>query len=165
MLGGYPKTSPAQFGDLPNDLATDQVFTAIFGKDYDKNTFSNACATRVSLGLLNGGVKLSRVAYNITNPTHRFINKGIETSAKNLKDTLSKNTHWGETDVIICKPTSLQEVANIIGKRNGVYFIIGGFGGSVSGHTTLWIEKFGNVIGGHHYISSGGSIYFWELGE
>lgn len=138
-------------------------FTSLFGENYDRKTFSNACATRVSLGLLNGGVKLSKVAYNIQNPKHRFVNKGIETSAKNLRDTLSKSVHWGEADVIICKPKSLQEVAGIIGTRNGVYFIIGGFGGGISGHTTLWIGKFGNVIGGNNCATNGGSIYFWEL--
>lgn len=51
----YPKNAAGT-----DDKDADIVFKEILGDNYDKNTFSNACATRVSLGLLNGGVSVKK---------------------------------------------------------------------------------------------------------
>lgn len=156
---GYPKSGSG-------DLGAEEVFTSILGENYDTKIFSNACATRVSLGLLNGNMKVA-TAFPIQNPKHQFYGKGFQSSARGLKDWLSKPNVWGVADVIICNPTSLEEVVSKINHsnrvRNGVYIIVDGFSRGISGHATLWIGKQGNVIGGNHFIGIGKEIHFWEL--
>ncbi|WP_123806073.1 hypothetical protein [Neisseria chenwenguii] len=41
-----------------DDEPASAVFIKILGKNYDTATFGNACATRVSLGLINGGMRI-----------------------------------------------------------------------------------------------------------
>lgn len=163
VFEGHPKSGTFLPNGLPEDLETEKVFTAVFGSGYDKTIFGNACATRVSLGLLQANVTISPKAFNITNTKHRFHSKGIETSARKLQETLTKM--WGQADVIVTNVTTYQQVGDKIGSRNGVYFIIGGFGGRVSGHATLWVGGYKNVIGANHYTQNkvGRTVYFWEL--
>jgi hypothetical protein len=60
---GYPKSG----GD---DLPAPSVFSSVLAaRDYDPAIFSNACATRISLGLLEGGMVVKR-SFTITNKTH-----------------------------------------------------------------------------------------------
>lgn len=72
---------------------------------------------------------------------------------------------WGQADVIINNVITYRQVGDTIGSRNGIYFILGGFGGGVSGHATLWIGGYKNVIGNNHYAQNqtGRTVYFWEL--
>ncbi|MGB4847910.1 MAG: T6SS effector amidase Tae4 family protein [Saprospiraceae bacterium] len=152
---GYPKNN-SETDDLPAEL----VFKEILGENYDKSTFTNACATRVSLGLLDGGMDVKR-EFNIQKG--KFKGKGFIASAKNLQVWLSKTTVWNSPDEFIKGPSTLSDVQNRINGRNGVYTIIGGFGGGVTGHATLWVGSKKDVIGGHNYVDYGGDIYFWEL--
>lgn len=161
---GYPKNQSAT-----DDESAPLVFANLLGSNYDKSTFGNACATRVSLGLINGGMRV-KASYRIQNRQHPFYNKGFITSALGLKDWLSLPSIWGEADTIICNPKTIDEVANQINRgriKNGIYIIIGGFTLPTTGHATLWIGNKQNVIGGHHYIleNSGHEqkVYFWEL--
>lgn len=110
---------------------------------------------------MHGGVTV-KPGYRITNTNHIYYRKGFQPSAIRLKDLLSQTDYWGEADVIICQSTSLQQVANIIGSRNGVYFVIGNLG-SASGHATLWLGNHKNVINNANYAHRGGNIFFWEL--
>lgn len=158
VYAGYPKNESGT-----DDRNTEEVFISILGEDVynkHKNIFTNACATRVSLGLLNSGMSV-KPEFRIYKGIHK--GKMFTASAINLKDWLSKESNWGSADIFIKSPTSLSQVQSKIGKKDGVYFIIGGFGGSVSGHATLWIGAIQNVIGGHHYIGGVGDVYFWEL--
>jgi hypothetical protein len=155
VYSGYPKTASGF-----DDKDTDAVFKEILGDNYDKTTFTNACATRVSLGLLEGGMLL-RKDFVIQQGKHR--GKGFIASAKKLQVWLSASSVWGTPDEIIIKPSTLSEVQNRINGRNGVYLIIGGFSGGISGHATLWIGSSNDVVGRHNYIGNGGSVYFWEL--
>jgi hypothetical protein len=154
VYNGYPKDSSS------NDLNAVDVFTSILGTNYDKIKFSNACATRVSLGLLNGNMNVKR---------EFIIQKGIFkgkffiASAINLKNWLSQKSIWGKADEIINGPTDLSNVQSIIAGRNGVYIIIGGFSGGVTGHASLWVGSKKDIISIHNYIDYGGDIYFWEL--
>lgn len=152
---GYPKNAA---GD--DDLPADQVFTSILGPDYDSGTFTNACATRVSLGLLNGGMNVKK---EFLISVGKFKGKGFIASAINLKNWLSLSSVWGTADEIMTNASSLSSVAAKINGRNGVYTIIGGFGAGVTGHATLWIGANDNVVGGHNYIGGAGDVYFWEL--
>lgn len=152
---GYPKN---EAGD--DDLDADSVFKSILGDDYDRLIFTNACATRVSLGLLNGGVNVKK---DFLIQKGKFKGKGFIASAINLKKWLEMVDVWGQPDEKIVGPADLTDVQNTIGAKNGVYTIIGGFGAGVSGHATLWVGANKNVIGEHNYISLGGDIYFWEL--
>ncbi|OXA85892.1 T6SS effector amidase Tae4 family protein [Flavobacterium hercynium] len=157
---GYPKNATNT-----DDLPATTIFTDLLGSNYDKAIFGNACATRVSLGLLNGKMVV-KTAFKITNKKHAFYNKGFQTSASGLQTWLSKKDVWGEADVIVKGPSDISTVASKINDKtikNGVYIILGGFGGGISGHATLWIGANKNVIGGHNYVDYGGTVYFWEL--
>ncbi|MDD3005443.1 T6SS effector amidase Tae4 family protein [Flavobacterium sp.] len=152
---GYPKNNSGT-----DDENADIVFKSILGDNYDRETFTNACATRVSLGLLNGGVTVKK---DFLIQKGEFKGKGFIASAINLKDWLSRSEVWGNADEEIQGPSDLVDVKSAIDNRNGIYIIIGGFGGGVSGHATLWIGTQKDAFGGHNYVSYGGSVYFWEL--
>ena len=157
---GYPKNATNT-----DDLPATSIFPELLGDDYDKSIFGNACATRVSLGLLNGKMTV-KTAFKITNKKHIFFNKGFQTSASGLQIWLSKKNVWGSADVKVTGPSDINTVADKINEKkikNGVYIILGGFGGGISGHATLWIGNNRNVIGGHNYVDYGGTVYFWEL--
>lgn len=160
VYNGYPKND-----DNTDDLPATLVFPKILGDNYDKGIFGNACATRVSLGLINGRMTV-KTAFKITNKKHVFFNKGFQTSASGLHAWLSKKNVWGDADVKVTGPSDINTVAKKINDKtikNGVYIILGGFGGGISGHATLWIGANENVIGGHNYVDYGGTVYFWEL--
>lgn len=146
----------ADGGDLP----AQEVFASIFGDNYDRDTFKNACATRVSLGLLAGGMKVFK-SFNVDIGIYK--DKGIMTSASGLRRWLSKIEVWGPADTIIKNSNSFKVVSQTIASRNGVYIVEGGFSGGVTGHATLWVGANNNAINGSHYADIGGTIYFWEL--
>jgi len=175
VYAGYPKTD-----DGTNDIPSKKVFAEVFGendfyfpkeeciytklgKKGVKIDMKNACATRVSLGLINAKMKVM-AEFNILNSKNPNKGKGIIVNAKLLKNFLTEE--WGEADVIISKrPKTLNEVAGEInagGERNGVYIILGGFRPPINGHATLWIGADRDVIGKHSYVNAD-TIYFWEL--
>lgn len=155
VYDGYPKNESGT-----DDKDADTVFKEILGNNYDKSIFTNACATRVSLGLLNGGVNV-RKDFLIQKGNYK--GKGFIASAINLKNWLNQSSIWGSPDETFTGPADITDVRSKIDSRNGVYTIIGGFGEGVSGHATLWVGAENDVIGDHNYISYGGDIYFWEL--
>lgn len=155
VYNGYPKNSTGTA-----DRDADTVFKEILGDNYNTSTFTNACATRVSLGLLNGGVNVRK---DFIIQKGKFKGKGFIASAINLKNWLIQSSIWGSPDETFKGPADITDVRSKIGSRNGVYTIIGGFGAGVSGHATLWVGSENDVIGDNNYISSGGDIYFWEL--
>jgi hypothetical protein len=152
---GYPKTSNSL-----DDMPASDLFSILLGINYDSDIFSNACATRVSLGLINAG---NEVRKDFVIQQGKYKGKGFIASAINLKNWLSLPSVFGEADEILEAPDNLTNVASTLCQRNGIYIIIGGFGGGVSGHATLWIGKNMNVIGEHNYIDPARTIYFWEL--
>lgn len=152
---GYPKVNPGT--PYENDLPAPKVFTSIFGANYDKVTFGNACATRLSLGLINAKIKV-KTEYSIAEGPNK--GKGIIVSAVNMGNWL-KDKQLGKPDEKIENPKSFNEVANKIGKRRGIYILISNDSRWASGHATLWHD--GNAIGGHNYYEHAKVIYFWEL--
>lgn len=151
---GYPKT-----GDGSDDMPTRDVFSSILGSIDDPVKFDNACATRVSLGLLNSGVEVKK---DFLVQIGQFKGKGFIASAQGLKEWLSNSLIFGKPDIVIQNPSNLTEVKNKINSKNGIYIVLGGFH-NVSGHATLWLGNKKDVIGGHNYVSNSGIIYFWEL--
>ena len=129
---GYPKNKSET-----DDLPAPDVFLSIFEKKYyeaNVSLFSNACATRVSLGLIEGGM-LVKTAFKITKKGHKYINKGFQTSAIGLKNWLSQENVWGSADEFIeaknkgvynsaIPDITLVDVQNKIKNRNGVYQIL-----------------------------------------
>lgn len=155
---GYPKNASGT-----DDLPAPDVFKEILGENYDTSIFNNACATRVSLGLIGGNMSV-RKDFMIQTGVNK--GKGFITSARGLKQWLEKDSVWGSADVNVAGQSDINSVADRIndnGVKNGVYIILGGFGGGISGHATLWIGNNRDVIGGHNYVDYGGDIYFWEL--
>lgn len=155
VFEGYPKNEAGN-----DDQNAVEVFTSILGENYDRDIFTNACATRVSLGLLNGGTNVEK---NFLIQKGKFKGKGFIASAIGLKKWLSRSDVWGSPDNTIEGPTDLVDVQKFIGNKNGVYIILGGFSADISGHATLWIGATKNAFGGHNYISYGGTVNFWEL--
>lgn len=153
---GYPKSGS-------DDMPAPEVFSSILAAEhYKKDVFSNACATRVSLGLLEGGMRV-RPAFNITNNAHKFFGRGFQSSAQGLFNWLSSSTVFGRPDISIEGPTDIESVRKEIGSKNGIYIILGGFSEGITGHATLWIGANKDVVGGHNYADYGGSVFFWEL--
>ncbi|WP_164465219.1 T6SS effector amidase Tae4 family protein [Chryseobacterium lactis] len=152
---GYPKVNPGTPSE--NDMPASKVFTTIFGSNYDKTVFSNACATRVSLGLINAKIKV-KTEYTIKEGPNK--DKGITVSAANM-GTWLKEKQFGKPDEEIKNPKSFNEVADKIGDRKGIYILISNDARWASGHATLWHD--GNAIGGHNYYEHAKVIYFWEL--
>jgi Type VI secretion system (T6SS), amidase effector protein 4 len=163
VYAGYPK-------DGDHDLPEEALFISVFGPGYDRNIFSNGCATRLSIALLHGGMRVNP-EFPINESTHRFNKQLITVSATNMINWL--NQVWGKADVVITAidrlhANTLSDVAIKIGNRNGVYAMrpfnpsnrgIDPF--DASGHVTIWVGN--NVFGGHHYIDRAREIYFWEL--
>lgn len=181
VYDGYPKIG-TNYNDVKDEDAI-RIFEDIFTKagyqklneERRKNNLSeikDACATRVSLGLLNGSSQVSR-EFQVINNKNKFYLKGISTSASSLRIKLEEL--WGKANVVI-QPYNGRTIDNVAeeikknGYKNGVYIIIGGFADGISGHATLWIgerkredNKVGDVIGGKNYADYLGTIYFWEL--
>lgn len=156
VYDGYPKTGN-------DDEPATSIFPKILGDNYDKSTFGNACATRVSLGLINGKMVVRK---DFLIQKGDFKGEGFIASAGSLKKWLEHKNVWGPADVTVDGPSDINTVADKInegGVKNGVYLILGGFGGGITGHATLWIGSNRDVIGGHNYVSYGGTISFWEL--
>lgn len=153
---GYPKSGN-------DDLPAPDVFASVLTeRDYDPAIFSNACATRVSLGLLEGGMTVKR-SFNITNRAHRFAGRGFVSSAKDLDAWLFRPSVFGNPDISIVGPTTLKDLQSQIGSKNEIYIMLGGFGDGVTGHATLWVGAQKDVIGGHNYADYPGTVHFWEL--
>lgn len=128
------------------------------GSGYDSKTFTNACATRLSLGLLNAGIQPRR---EFTVQMGQFKGKGITSSAVNMVNWLRSNL--GAPDVTVEKPLSEAAIIQKIGNKKGIYAMLpknaSTFG--ASGHVTLWHN--GNAIGNNNYYSEARVVYFWEL--
>ncbi|OOF38728.1 hypothetical protein BKK50_11315 [Rodentibacter rarus] len=154
---GYPKIEK---DGMIYDLDAQSVFISILGKNYDQVTFGNACATRLSLGLINANVKIKK-EYIVTEG--KFKGKFITASAINMVKWLHRN--FGDPDETIKFPQTYEEIVNAIGDRKGIYAMIPEKPDAfrASGHVTLWVN--GDVIGGrsHSYYSSAYEVYFWEL--
>ncbi len=161
VYDGYPKTSGGSASE--DDLPASTIFTAVFGPNYDLDTYSNACGTRVSLALLAGGMpRIGSRNIKITVKTHVYYDKSIEPGAAKLKEFLENK--WGKPEQTIKAPVTLNDVSIKLKDKKGIYIMIPKspqlFG--ASGHATLWTGK--RVIGDHYYISDNTfAIYFWEL--
>jgi hypothetical protein len=174
VFEGYPKivtlknTNDLLDGKNTDDIPALEVFSSLFGKDYDQVLFGNACATRLSLGLIKAEMKLKP---EFTIKYGDYKNKGIITSAINMKVWLSRKDVFGNPDVTIKEPNPKQigDVIKELKDKKGIYIMLPykkgdnaferNFG--ASGHVTLWLGS--DVIGGHNYIKYAKEVYFWEL--
>lgn len=169
---GYPKTTNHQ------DLPAEKVFENVFGTNYDKKTFGDACGTRVSLALITGGVNVKN-DFRITNRKFHLYGGGFIASAIGLKNWLSRDDVFGKADIIIqekykgqpfdkSKPDiTLKEVQNKIGSKNGIYIMLPKSGyfstSATTGHATLWVGRNRNAISGKNHAIGAKEIHFWEL--
>jgi len=86
------------------------------------------------------------------------------TDVKELKEWLSKKDVWGTPDRIKA-PKQLDDLRKnkkMNGKK-GVCIILKSGNSSEKGYATLW--KNNNLMGGHDYIGTDCTIYFWDLEE
>jgi len=190
VYNGYPKKQTALYDmDLPPEFVFfDKEKGILFDNVPNRDTFQNACATRVSIALIKAGMELEG-RYQIQKGDLK--DKYFIVSAEKLQKYLYKS--WGRAEVKIEKKdiegivnkdygarknfNAIREKINCDCKsRNGIYIILGGFGGDITGHATLWIGNHNKVqyndtirdFDGHFTdyggnIDKGGVIYFWEL--
>jgi len=177
VYNGYPKRD----GILPEydeELPTEEVFELIFGENYDKNMFTNACATRVSIALLGAGITIGKKVKIVTieKKIEEVDTTKITLNYKNLKEkrviTGASTMHgwlvkeWGEPkgEFKITKPKSLEEILEKFRGKKGIYTMLPptpkDFGG-ITGHCTLWTGK--NAFGGNHYAKEAYAVHLWEL--
>jgi hypothetical protein len=144
--------------------STHRIFAHIFKKDYNAkaNTYGgrNAGATRLSIALIESGVKLRR---DFLTKASDLAERGFIASVREVHAWLSTPTPdgWGNADIIIPGGSTLAEVAQRIGARNGVYIVLND--NHEDDVATLWEHTRGDVIEGKNNIDKGGTIYFWEL--
>jgi hypothetical protein len=144
--------------------STHRIFEYIFGTDYnaEANTYGgrNAGATRLSIALIEAGVKLRR---EFLTKADDLTKRGFIASVRDLHAWLSTPTPdvWGNPDITIPGGSTLAKVARRIGERNGVYIILNN--NHKDDVATLWQYDKGDVIEGKNNIDKGGTIYFWEL--
>ncbi|MDO4908182.1 T6SS effector amidase Tae4 family protein [Neisseria sp.] len=140
------------------DLPASQVFASVFGSGYDTNTFSNACATRLSLGLLNAGIQ-PRKEFPVKEG--RFKGKSVTTSAVNMVNWLRSN--FGTPDITVENPITKTAISAKIGNRKGIYAMLpkSTTEFNASGHVTLWHNN--SAIGNNDFAAYARVVYFWEL--
>jgi hypothetical protein len=156
VYAGYPLVNrETTWGE---DQSGHDVFVSIFGENYDRRIFTNACATRVSIALNKANYAV-RKDFLISHGELR--GKGIISSAIQLKNWLAEPSRFGEPDVKILSPSSLTDVQAAIGPKKGIYILEAKNYQWASGHATLWHD--GNAIGKHNYFDYAKEIFFWEL--
>jgi hypothetical protein len=174
VYNGYPMQHRGTYDE--RDETKEQVFRSILGEKYDTKTFNNACATRVSIALINAHMTVRR-DFRVQVGEHA--GKGFIASASELHRWLSEPDNWNTADITVDKSdknmfpgkTNLEIIREKIGGRKGVYIILGGFKNGITGHATLWTGN--DVVGGKDegvddntyssHIDKGATVYFWEL--
>lgn len=158
VLDGYPLNRLRT-----DDMSTHEVFEMVFGKNYDRTLFTNACATRVCVGLNEAGIDVRK---DFIGQTGKMKGKGVIASAIKLRKWLTFK--FGEADLVLKNPKDFAEVSKAINGRQGIYIMHpkkGAFSSaSITGHATLWVGgTYNNAVGLHNYIQEAKSIYFWSL--
>ncbi|GLS02953.1 hypothetical protein GCM10007860_00960 [Chitiniphilus shinanonensis] len=156
------------YQNMAENKSTGELFADLFGPNYDQAIFFNSCATRVSIALLNSGVKSVGSAFNIQQGPLK--GKGITTSAVGMKNFLK--TIWGSPEVPDFKTdatTTLADLQASIGSRTGVFSFVSSdpraFG--ATGHITIWNGT--DVVRGAKYDNQAyangnpGTACLWEL--
>jgi hypothetical protein len=178
VFDGYPKKIE---NNRWNDILADEVFKMVLGERYNKKIFYNACATRVSLGLLNAGIDIPKdpmKGVGIGQGVIKVQNKPMYciTSAQCLQIWLKQI--WGRPDVEVWEKypydaVAFNSVETKIGTRHGIFIIV--FSSTefsstefssirITGHATLWDGEFGMIGGSPIMIKEvKQKYYFWEL--
>jgi hypothetical protein len=189
VFDGYPKVC----GALSRwaDANVNAVFENVLGENYNHDTFNNACATRVSIGLLHANVIIPKEPtprmHDIDGKTvgvHGVKNKKSElygsyfiSSAKYLQEWL--NNVWGPADIQIdteemkkllggVGSDMKQKAKKLIGNMNGIYVILFPYDPNnkktPTGHATLWVGEDGDAIGNQNVLDKDKSkAYLWKL--
>jgi hypothetical protein len=156
-----------------NNLGSKGTFNEIFEPEIKSKkqpfvSFSNGCATKVSLALAAAGQKV-HAAFVTTSGEQK--GTPIQTSAVGLKDNLTEL--WGKPNTYKGSFTE-QQLLNKIGENKTGIIICApcGFGPGVSGHATVWSRNHGtNEKGGtaddtvYHLNNPNAVIHFWKVGD
>ena len=154
---------------LADNFTTYNLFEAIFEAPVDHLLWNNSCGTRVSLTLINAGIKDNIIGRGVKIQKGEFTKRTMEPAADRLADWLKSK--WGAPEVQFetTTTTTLKDLRDKIGSRKGVFaFKVNdrrAFG--ASGHITLWNGS--NVISGSQYENQAyangnpGEVLFWEL--
>jgi hypothetical protein len=184
VFDGYPCYEE---NGVLRDVSPSDVFKFILGDNYRGRypNLNHACATRVSLGLINAGVNVP-TEFQIQRGV--FKGKGFITSAINLMKELpnmlgerrdrgniptnyeqnERNEKLLKADIIIVPQQNSSinfDITNKIGDKKGIYIFKLPPGQVATGHATLWlkgpngrIEPIGGTFG-----ETAVTINFWEL--
>ena len=157
--------------DYYNNKGSDGTFKEIFKPEIDAGkqpfvTFTNGCATKVSLALAKSGQEVD-AAFRTTSGTQK--GTPIQTSANGLKNNLIKK--WGQPDVKFSGSISESDLLKKIGTgKTGILICTPcGFSGA-SGHATVWSRIFGTKKTGgtrdnttYHLDNPEANIYYWYV--
>lgn len=159
------------------------MFSSVFGSIYNpteetieingkKISMINACATRMSLALLNANYNLNSKR-DFLCQTGKYRGKGIITKIKKMRDYLFESI--GSPDIFIStedekspyygrtRQISEEEVRKIIGYKNGIYLVYRpGAYTDANGHVSLWLKREMNTIDNPD-TGVIGELCFWEL--
>ena len=114
----YPKINAGTLNE--NDEPAVSVFKRIFGEDYDRRIFVNACATRVSIALLGANIK---VKGDFVILKGEYKGRRIITSAIKLLKWLSSDSVFGKADIIINSPSCFNDVYSKLKEKKGIYIL------------------------------------------
>jgi hypothetical protein len=148
---GYPLTASGA------EIEAENVFRSLFGDNYDPS-YKNACASRVSIALLNAGVTIDEG----TRVTHGALaGKRVILGASDMNDWLIRK--WGKADFSVSQPRSEKDLQAKFLNKKGVYVMIPHYPSrfGATGHCTLWTGQ--DVIGHHYANDSAYAAYLWEL--
>lgn len=151
--------------NFPGDASAEDIFPKILPKTYEKNpeSFSNACATRMSLALNNVGIK----------PTTQYktekefvwngvkYQKGIPLTvrATSMKDYLTSKLG---SPTFTMSNDDENEVKKKLAGRNAVFVITNVPGWSATGHVDIAASAGGKTrCGNFCHFGEGGKIFFW----
>lgn len=143
-----------------DDKGSSGTFDEVFKRLRDKGTqpyssFSNGCATKVSLALQAAGKNVP-AGFKVQDGPMK--GKTIQTSAKGLSNKL------GKPDVSYKGDIDQDKLNKMIGDRTGVLICAScGFGSGVSGHATVYHK--GDTVDGtsYHLNNPEAEIKFWEV--
>lgn len=158
--------------DKWNTLGSEKTFDIVFENERKKKvepfaSFTNGCATKVSLALNAAGQSVPP-GFMVTGGPQK--GKSIQTSASGLKDVLVGK--WGQPDVMVSGKINESDLLKKIGSdKTGVLICTPcGFSGA-SGHATIW-SPFKGLSGdggtaddtNYHLNNDSAKIYYWKVG-
>jgi len=162
--------SSINFGSLwqnfPKNSSANQVFPIIFPTAYKQfpDSFSNLCATRLSLALNNVGVRpiaqfQTEKDLNWNGVTYK---KGIPITVRAKSTPAYLKNKFGEPSITF--DNTMENVDKYLKGKKGIFVITGVPGWSATGHADIFFNDRNGFTCGHScHFGEGGKIQVWYV--